>query len=577
MGNEVRRKRGQCADKHIFVNRRNRQLTNVWIALVTASFQFSEKACAHATNRVEINAVAVQGKPLNWKQGKELSLGAFPENILFSFGPATNATPPPVRLRYKLEGYDQEWHDGNATMFMMLRFYDAMDEQVGQQFFDAKGQSAGWNGTPKNSRLTHREETVVVPAGAVKFQVSISSGGPPATVGIFVVENLTISRLPTTNSTPVVLLRSPFQGQTDQEDPNPPGWTRAGTSPSMAKILKLDEPPTKAFAIYDVDVVGHAEWHTLLDSSAPRVNSGDKLIMEWNEFYTMGLIVREADYGTLPVGKYRFRVAEVSPLGASTGSEASLTVRVPLPFWELTWFWATAVGVLAGGGAFGVRYHTWLRMRAEMIEMRHQRALEQDRLRIAQDIHDDLGARVTQISLISAVAQEKAIPDEARTDFDRISRLCREIVSAMYDTIWAVNPENDNLDEMVNHVCQKAHELCQHAQIRCRVDACELPEQIPLSSQTRHNVMMTVKEALHNVIKHARATEVTVRVVFDGKCLDISITDNGCGFQPATASSGNGLVNMNRRIRDIGGSCQVESRPGEGASVRLRLLICPKD
>jgi signal transduction histidine kinase len=213
-------------------------------------------------------------------------------------------------------------------------------------------------------------------------------------------------------------------------------------------------------------------------------------------------------------------------------------------------------------------------MRAEMLEMRHQRALEQDRLRIAQDIHDDLGARVTQISLISAVAQEKAIPEEARADFDRISRLCREIVSATYDTIWAVNPENDNMDEMVNHVCQKAHELCRHAHIRCRVDASELPEQIPLSSQTRHNVMMTIKEALHNVIKHARATEVTLRIAFDGQWLDISITDNGCGFESVAAPSGNGLANMQRRIRDIGGTCQVESQPGQGASVRLRLSIC---
>jgi signal transduction histidine kinase len=119
--------------------------------------------------------------------------------------------------------------------------------------------------------------------------------------------------------------------------------------------------------------------------------------------------------------------------------------------------------------------------------------------------------------------------------------------------------------------------LCQHAQIRCRVDACELAEHIPLSSQTRHNVMMTVKEALHNVIKHARATEVTLQVVFDGQWLDISIMDNGCGFQSGTASSGNGLVNMTRRIRDIGGSCRVESRPGEGAAVRLRLSIYRKD
>jgi signal transduction histidine kinase len=89
--------------------------------------------------------------------------------------------------------------------------------------------------------------------------------------------------------------------------------------------------------------------------------------------------------------------------------------------------------------------------------------------------------------------------------------------------------------------------------------------------------MMIVKEAIHNVIKHARATEVTVRVNIDGQLLLISITDNGCGFEPAIASSGNGLVNLNRRIQDIGGTCHIESRPGEGAAVRLRLSICRKD
>ena len=548
----------------------------MWIALATATFPFTEDARAQAVRSVEINAVAVNGEPLNWKPGKVLRLGAFPENLLFSFGPASNASPAPLRLRYMLEGYDQEWRDGNANMFLMIRFYDRMNEQVGQQFFDAKGQSAGWNGTPQNSSLTHRREEAVVPAGASKFQATISSAGPPETVGLFVVRNLTVSMLLTTNSPPIVLLRPTFEGETDDGDRIPAGWTRAGTRPSMATILKLDDPPGKAFAIHDVDIFGHAEWRTLLDSTAPAVKPGDKLIIDWNEFYTMGLVVREARYGILPAGNYRFRVADVSPLGVPTGSEASLAVRVSLPFWRLTWFWASVVGVGTGGAAFGLRYRAWLRMRAEMIEMRHQRALEQDRLRIAQDIHDDLGARVTQISLISALAQEKAIRDDARADFARISRLCRETVSAMYDTIWAVNPENDSLDEMVNHVCQKAHEMCQHARVHCRVDICDLPEQIPLPSQTRHNVMMTVKEAIHNVIKHARATEVRVRAVFDGEWLDISITDNGCGFLPAAASSGNGLMNMNRRVRDIGGSCQVDSRPGEGASVRLRLSICRK-
>src|SRR5258707_4043293 len=115
-------------------------------------------------------------------------------------------------------------------------------------------------------------------------------------------------------------------------------------------------------------------------------------------------------------------------------------------------------------------------MRAEMAGLKQQQALDLDRLRIAQDIHDDLGAQVTQISLLSALAQGNAsFPTEAREGFDRISCLCRELVSALYETVWAVNPENDNLDALGNYLCQKMQELCQPAQIRYRVDVSSLP------------------------------------------------------------------------------------------------------
>jgi signal transduction histidine kinase len=217
-------------------------------------------------------------------------------------------------------------------------------------------------------------------------------------------------------------------------------------------------------------------------------------------------------------------------------------------------------------------------MRREVVRLKQQRALEQERLRIAQDIHDDLGARVTQISLLSAVAQgNSALPETARADFDNISRMTRELVSALYETVWAVNPENDNLDALGNYLCQMVNQLCSQGLLRCRLDVVDLPSDIQISSQTRHTVSMAVKEAVHNVIKHAKAAEVNLRVGFTGSVLTVSVQDNGCGFELVNHSTGSGLNNMKRRLADIGGTCRIQSQPGQGTTVEMRLIIKSAD
>ena len=204
--------------------------------------------------------------------------------------------------------------------------------------------------------------------------------------------------------------------------------------------------------------------------------------------------------------------------------------------------------------------------------------LELERLRIAHDIHDDLGARVTQISLFSAMAQSnQAFPDKARENFDQISQMSRELVSALYETVWAVNPENDNLDALGNFLCQMVNKLCDQRQLRCRLHVEELPSHIQISSATRHNITMAVKEAVHNVIKHAKASEVNVHIVLTGRVLTIVVQDDGCGFQTGDESVGNGLANMKRRLGNIGGNCEIESRPGQGTKVNLRLALKPSD
>ena len=530
------------------------------------------------TDVLEIKSVTVNGKPLPLEGKENIGLGPFPENIVFGFAPGTNAVKPPLRLRYTLEGYKNIWHEGAAEMGLTVRFYNGSGDQIGQSIYRINGESTGWTGSLKSSSLTHRRETLVVPPQATRLLIVISSAGPPDTVGIYVVANLVVSKS-LGSSGNVVLLQSPFDNDHNDRvgDDLPAGWMHDGTRPSMARAVKFgQDPQTKAFAILDEDQASHGEWHNILES-APAVTPGDNLVVEWNEMYSMGLgNFHEAAYAALPAGHYKFRVRGLNVVGMLTGAEASVNVFVAQPFWKTSWFWsvaAVAITVMMVGIS---RYFVWHKIRREMVRLKEQRALEQERLRIAHDIHDDLGARVTQISLLSAMAQENpAFPEKARADFDKVSKMSRELVSALYETVWAVNPENDNLDALGNYLCQMVKQLCERTLLRCRFHVQDLPHEVQVSSQTRHNISLAVKEAVHNILKHARASEVTMRIVFTDGELDVSIHDDGSGFQPADNISGHGLSNMRQRLQKIGGRCLVESKPGHGTTVRMSLRIQP--
>ncbi len=532
---------------------------------------------AQSTNVVEIRSVQVQGKPVAWKPDQKLTLKPYPENLVFTVGPVTNSSRVPQRLRYRLEGHETTWHEGDGEMLFTVRFFNDSGDQVAQKVFPVKGESTGWAGSVKDSTLTHRRETINVPPKAAQVWVVVSSAGPPATVGIYVVSDLVITRLNASNGIPEVLLRSPFDRRPGIETTNtlPEGWIRDGTLPSMAKIVEL-EPETKAraFAILDEDGFGHAEWHTLKEY-APAVRPGDLLELQWNELYNMGAgQVQQAQYTRLAPGEYTFRVAETTALGNPTGAEALLNLRVPRPMWQMPWFWGTAATGLVAIAVASGRYFAWRKMRRKMLHLEHQRMLEQERLRIAQDIHDDLGARVTQISLLSAMAQSNAtFPEKAREEFDRVSRMSRELVAALYETVWAVNPENDNLDALGNYLCQMINQLCAPALVRCRFHLVDLPAQVQVSSQVRHNVCLAAKEAVHNAIKHARAAEINVHMNYEQTWLTLIIEDQGCGFDQETAPAGHGLKNMRRRLQATGGTCELDSIPGRGTKVTMRLCL----
>ncbi|MBW8863808.1 MAG: hypothetical protein JF609_02595, partial [Verrucomicrobia bacterium] len=367
----------------------NHQPRRVFVATLGAFFAATLLCAADQTNSLVMQSVMANDKAVPFANRDPVNLGAFPVNIVFRYGPEKSTASPPLRMRYMLEGFEKNWHEAGGEMAMNVRFYNQSGDQIGQNPYPVHGESTGWTGSLKNSALTHRRETLVVPPQAKRLLIVISSAGPPDSIGIYVVANLVVSR--TDGS---VLLRSPFDSESSDhaEDDPPAGWMHDGTRPSIARVVKIgQDPQTCAFAVLDEDLNSHGEWHNILES-APLVNPGEKLVVEWNEMFSMGGgNTREAHYEGLTAGNYRLRVAGTDAFGSLTGVECGLNIFVPQPFWKTPWFWSAVVllaTILTVGAS---RYFVWHKMRREMLRLEQQRALEQERLRIAHDIHDDLG------------------------------------------------------------------------------------------------------------------------------------------------------------------------------------------
>jgi len=275
---------------------------------------------------------------------------------------------------------------------------------------------------------------------------------------------------------------------------------------------------------------------------------------------------RFAHYSFLPPGDYRFHVIACNSDGVWNESGSIMTVKIPPHFYEVLWFQMLAGIVVLTVVAGTVRYTATRRLHRKMEQLERQQAVERERARIAKDIHDDLGANLTLIAVLGDLAQkEKGIER-----IEKMSSTARQAVKSLDEIVWAVNPRNDTLAHLIDYTGQFTTDYLRDAGIRCLLD---VPEQTPVRevpSNVRHNVFLVVKEALQNIVKHARATEVWLRVSAIPGGLRMVIEDNGCGFEGAPAHAwADGLGNMRQRLTEIGGECRVQSRLGAGTVITI--------
>lgn len=286
---------------------------------------------------------------------------------------------------------------------------------------------------------------------------------------------------------------------------------------------------------------------------------------------------RSVLYSQLAPGHYRFQVIACNRDGVWNQKGASLALTVAPFWWETMGF--RIVGPLMVFGLVGGFVLLWFRRRyqfqIERLEL--MRSMEKERDRIAADLHDEIGANLTHISILSTLAAKPGTElSTSRQHNAEVTSVARQTIQAFDEILWSVNPKNDTLKSLSHFICRRTEEILAPAKIMHHFSLDEALPDSPVSPQRRHGLLLAVKEALHNILKHAGATRVEVTCTLEKGQFVVIVSDNGYGFDPSAlpvhvkGRKGQGLENMRQRLKALGGECRIERQPEGGT----RIIFC---
>ncbi|MCI0744783.1 MAG: histidine kinase [Verrucomicrobia subdivision 3 bacterium] len=323
--------------------------------------------------------------------------------------------------------------------------------------------------------------------------------------------------------------------------------------------------------------------YTALSLTAPERVRFKYRLDGFDSDWTEAGVARSATYSKLSPGEYRFQVIACNNDGIWNEAGDTFAFRIHTPFWQRGWFLSIA-GIAAAGSLGGiVRFFSVRHLRRKLRRLEEAHAVEKERMRIAQDMHDEIGGKLSRISFLSDIASRNLGPaSDVSQQIDQVSEAARDVIRTVDEIVWAVSPRNDTLESLAHYICRHAEEFFELTPVELEL---QLPEEFParrLSADVRHNLFCAVKEALNNVLKHAAANRVQIAFAMDDASLRITIEDNGRGFEvlaPVTSNGnpahcgGDGLLNMRERLASIGGECAQASMPGKGTSVTFAVPL----
>jgi signal transduction histidine kinase len=270
-----------------------------------------------------------------------------------------------------------------------------------------------------------------------------------------------------------------------------------------------------------------------------------------------GGTTRRISYTRLPPGHYRFHVTACNDSGVWNDTGASLGVVVA-PAFHQTW-WFGLLGLAAVAGLVSVLFQ---------FRVFHLKQLAWLRARIAGDLHDEIGSNLGGIILLSELTQQTpALPEDARASLQEINATAQRSASAMRDIVWFLNPDFNTLADMVARMREFAATLMNGVECEFLTPPLQAAPSLPL--EFRRNLFFAFKEMLHNIVKHAGAKRVSIRLEQAGRHLTLRVRDDGRGFNPTAASSGHGLRSLRQRAANLDGQLSVESQPGKGTCITM--------
>jgi signal transduction histidine kinase/ligand-binding sensor domain-containing protein len=287
---------------------------------------------------------------------------------------------------------------------------------------------------------------------------------------------------------------------------------------------------------------------------------------------------RVAHYTGLLPGHYRFHLIAGNEDDVWSMAGCWADIYVTPRYWQTNTFRIAAILFVLAVIIGIVRYVSTQKLQQELQSLKQKEALEHERARIARDLHDQIGANLTQVALLGEMAEaDKNLPDEVESHTQQISQTARETTRSLDEIVWAINPSNDTLEGLANYVCKYAQEYLALASLPCRVD---VPAQLPAAAippEVRHNVFLAFKEAVHNIVKHAQASEAWIRLRLQPEHFILEIQDNGRGMNKELPQNRNGLRNMKKRMTDIGGDFSISPAARGGVIVQLTVPLKTKN
>jgi ligand-binding sensor domain-containing protein/two-component sensor histidine kinase len=267
---------------------------------------------------------------------------------------------------------------------------------------------------------------------------------------------------------------------------------------------------------------------------------------------------RFATFTALPAGQYVFRVKGSNSDGVWNETGAAVRLIVHPPFWK-TWWFDLALFALIGGILYFLI----------SVRVRSMLAVERIRLKIAADLHDNIGAELTEISILTELIQKRLtdINGKSKEQLQRVSDKARNVIDSMNDTIWLINPKRDSLYELILRLQDAFADVMTERGISLAIHNLQALEQIHLPMEYRQHLYLIFKEALNNCLKHSRCQSVQLHISVSKKEFEIRLADDGIGVSASPASSGNGLNSMRRRAGQIGGALQIIANQPRGACI----------